>query len=118
MYLLMSLKLFIEKLNSSPELVEFDETMSIIADGYSYNPVSFKNGDVINKAGENDGSCKLLYFAKVHHLSKQQTLACFGKYYRQDVLTNPTGKDHQNIRNFMQSGWHGVEFYGVPLVEK
>jgi hypothetical protein len=36
-------------------------------------------------------------------------LACFGAYYRNDVLGNPEGSDHGNIRNFMESGWAGVK---------
>jgi hypothetical protein len=35
-------------------------------------------------------------------------LACFGTYYRDDVLANPEGSDHGNIRNFMKTGWAGV----------
>jgi hypothetical protein len=37
-------------------------------------------------------------------------LACFGSYYRKDVLENPNGTDHQNIRNFMNRGWEGISF--------
>jgi len=49
-------------------------------------------------------------------LDAQQTLACFGDYYRVDVLQNPEGVDHQNIRNFMTYGWDGVAFKGEALV--
>ena len=40
-------------------------------------------------------------------LSKEETLALFGGYYR-DVVATPEGDDHPNIRNFMKSGWDGV----------
>ena len=40
-------------------------------------------------------------------LSKEETLALFGGYYR-DVVATPEGDDHPNIRNFMKSGWEGV----------
>jgi len=42
-------------------------------------------------------------------------LALFGDYYRSDVLKNPEGSDHQNIRNFMHKGWAGVTFKGEAL---
>ena len=114
----MSLEDFLNKLNTSPDLIDFTDTMSVIDAFYTYSPTAFNNGEVHNSAGENEGSCKLFYFAKLQQLSKQQTLACFGDYYRQDVLNNPAGDDHQNIRSFMQSGWEGVEFQGEVLVKQ
>ena len=42
----------------------------------------------------------------------------WGQYYR-DVLKNPDGDDHQNIRNFMKYGWEGVPFEnGIALTRK
>ncbi len=114
----MQLDDFLQKLIADPNSIEFEDTMSIIEKYYNYSPVSFINGDVINQAGENEGSCKLLYFAQINKLSEQQTLSCFGRYYRIDVLNNPLGEDHQNIRNFMQTGWDGITFQGQALVNK
>jgi hypothetical protein len=54
----------------------------------------------------------------LNRLSEQQMLACFGAYYRDDVLKNPDGTDHQNIRNFMKTGWAGVAFDSMPLRAK
>lgn len=51
-------------------------------------------------------------------MSKDETLALFGDFYRVDVLGNPNGEDHQNIRNFMQFGWDGIEFMGEALMKK
>jgi len=48
-------------------------------------------------------------------LTNEQTLALFGRYYREDVLGNPNGNDHANIRNFMQTGAQGVRFEKFPL---
>jgi len=42
-------------------------------------------------------------------------LACFGRYYFEDVLQNPQGNDHGNIRNFIKTTWQGVEFHSVAL---
>ena len=71
-----------------------------------------------NEAGENNGSCKLFAFASAHKFSEQQTLNCFAQYYRDDVLNDPKGDSHQNIRNFMKFGWDGIKFYGTALVKK
>ncbi|MEB2777756.1 HopJ type III effector protein [Algoriphagus sp. D3-2-R+10] len=60
----------------------------------------------------------MFYFAKPHGLSPSETLVLFGDFHRKDVLENPDGSDHQNIRNFMQAGWEGIEFDGEVLVGK
>ena len=111
----MNLETFLQKLNQSPEQIEFEEAMAVIEDNYTFNPTAFRNGSLANEAGQNSGSCKIFAFAQLNGLSPQQTLACFGRYYRMDVLQHPDGTDHQNIRNFIQTGWSGIEFDGQPL---
>ncbi|HEY0666266.1 MAG TPA: HopJ type III effector protein [Gallionella sp.] len=111
----MKLSAFLRHLDTSPELVTFDDTMALIDSLYEYTPTRFRNGALVNEAGQNNGSCKLFAFAGLHGLSQQQTLNCFGAYYRDDVLKHPAGTDHQNIRNFIKSGWEGVEFDGSAL---
>lgn len=108
----------LEKLKSSPEAVEFEEVISAIAGQYDYSATTFTNGDTVNEAGSNEGSCKIFAFAKLSGLSELQTLACFGQYYRNDVLKNPDGSDHANIRNFMQQGWAGITFEQDALKAK
>ncbi|MCV6609903.1 MAG: HopJ type III effector protein [Amphritea sp.] len=105
----MELNTFIEQLGSNNSL-DFEDTMAIIEANYSYTPVSFSNGDQHNEAGTNEGSCKIFAFAQLNQLSVEQTLACFGRFYRDDVLKNPEGTDHGNIRNFIKHGWEGVRF--------
>jgi len=114
----MNLNDFLKKLNDDPATVTFDDTMAVIAAHYDFTPAAFTNGDTRNEAGQNSGSCKLFAFAMLNKLSKEQTLACFGAYYRDDVLKNPQGSDHQNIRNFMKHGWDGVKFDSMPLAPK
>lgn len=114
----MTLSDFLKKLKESPESVDFSDTISVIDDNYSYHATAFNNGDLCNKAGENDGSCKILAFACLQGLSEKQTLACFGSYYRDDVLKHPDGDNHRNIRQFMKTGWEGVSFRSSPLVVK
>ncbi|MCG8378457.1 MAG: HopJ type III effector protein [Proteobacteria bacterium] len=111
----MDLENFLEKLDTNPETIEFDETMTVIDSNYVYTPTTFQNGGQHNNAGENEGSCKIFAFAKLHNLTREQTLHCFGKYYRDDVLGNPEGESHQNIRQFIKSGWDGIKFNDAPL---
>lgn len=114
----MEIKSFLKKLNETPELVAFDETMAVVDAHYDFTPTAFQNGETLNAAGQNNGSCKLFSFARLQQLTPQQTLHCFGAYYREDVLKHPEGTDHQNIRNFVKYGWNGIEFGGQALTPK
>jgi hypothetical protein len=111
----MNLDTFLGKLSTDATSVTFDDTMAAIASTYDFTPTAFTVGTVHNEAGQNSRSCQLFAFAKLQGLTKEQTLACYGAYYRDDVLKNPDGTDHQNIRNFMKHGWDGVRFEGEPL---
>jgi len=105
---------FLNRIKTSPETIGFNETIAVIDAHYEFTPTTFKNGDVINDAGKNSGSCKLFAFAKLNDLTQEQTLYCFGNFYK-EVLNTPQGNDHQNIRNFMKTGWEGVKYEGAPL---
>ena len=111
----MNLRALLDRLDQSPDTVEFSNTIAVIDALYEFTPTTFKNGGLLNEAGKNSGSCKIFSFALLHGLSQQQTLYCFGAYYREDVLRNPAGTDHWNIRNFMKTGWAGVAFDSVAL---
>lgn len=110
-----SLADFLVKIKQQQPTIEFEQVMQVIEDNYHYQPTLFTNGELVNEMGTNEGSCKIFYFAQLNKLSSQQTLACFGRYYREDVLNNPEGNDHGNIRNFMQTGWQGIEFKSAAL---
>jgi hypothetical protein len=110
----MPLNAFIEKIQHG-EAISFGDTISVITEHYHYCPVKFTNGTLVNEAGTNEGSCKIFAFAKLHQLTEPQTLNLFGDYYREDVLKNPEGSNHQNIRNFMREGWAGMQFDENPL---
>ena len=110
-----SLADLISQLGENADTVSFEQVMKVISENYSYTPSTFNNGDLLNEAGTNEGSCKIFYFAKLNGLTEQQTLACFGRYYRDDVVKNPQGSDHGNIRNFIKNGWNKVEFNSVAL---
>lgn len=109
---------FLEKLNTTPDSISFQDTMSIIDSYYNFTPTEFKNGDLLNQQDQNNGSCKIFSFAQLNTINEEQTLHCFGDYYRKDVLENPQGDDHQNIRNFMKNGWAGISFTDAALTEK
>ena len=115
-------KELLELLKTQPEKIGFDDLISVVEKNYSYTPTAFINGKemliVSNDAGKNEGSCKVFGFAKLHQLSVEQSLHCFGDFYRKDVLENPKGNDHQNIRAFIQHGWEGIKFDGAPLTAK
>lgn len=109
---------FLSKLRSNPESIAFTDTIEVIDSNYNFTPVRFTNGTAVNEAGTNSGSCKLFSFAKLQRLSKEETLACFGDYYRVDVLQHPDAINHANIRNFMATGWEGIRFDAEALQPK
>ena len=114
----MTIENYLEKLQTTPNEMDFNELMGLIETHYEFTETAFDNANLHNNAGENSGSCKLFSFAKLQGLNEADTLACFGNYYRDDVLQNPDGDDHQNIRNFINSGWSGISFDGVALQKK
>ena len=117
----MTLTNFLQKAKNN-EHVSFDETIAVITENYEYTPSEFKNGltnkQLFNAAGSNEGSCKIFSFAQINQLNPQQTLGLFGDYYRKEVLDDPTGTGHQNIRNFIQYGWEGINFTQQALKAK
>ncbi len=116
------LLLLINKIKDSTQAIEFDEVINAINDNYIYTPRLFKNGKtddcITNQAQENEGSCKIFSFAQLHQLTEFQTLNCFGKYYRDEVLNYPDKTNHANIRTFMKYGWDHIQFDGDALTEK
>ena len=105
-----TLNYFLAQLTHRPDTIEFTDTIAIIDEHYTFTPTAFNNGNIVNKANQNNASCKIFSFGLLNKLNPEQTLACFGVYYRDDVLQNPNANDHQNIRNFMVSGWQAVQF--------
>lgn len=111
----MIIQQFLTKLKSNPTSINFADTMQVIEDNYNFTPTTFTNGDIQNKAGENSGSCKLFAFAVLQKLRKEEVLFCFGEHYK-NVLEDANGDSHQNIRNFMRSGFDGLSFDDEALV--
>ena len=115
----MTVEELIHKIKTAPDALDFTEVITTIDNTYHYTPARLSNGTgskrIINPAGSNEGSCKIFAFGRLNKLTEQQTLACFGSYYREDVLQHPGNEDHANIRNFMASGWEGIDFESEAL---
>ncbi|MGN0002824.1 MAG: HopJ type III effector protein [Sphingobacterium composti] len=101
----------------SAKQIFFLDVLAFIEANYNYTPSAFKNGNQQNAATENQGSARVLFFAKINNLSKEDTLSLFAEHY-DAVLNSPEGNDHQNIRQFMANGWDAVSFDNAVLFEK
>lgn len=132
----------------APQEIGFQLVMDAVSELYEVKEVPFRVGDVVSAPGQNMGSAKVFSFASISKLDKEATLNLFGDYYRVDVckafsrtrhvravvlppfttlplglcgqvLENPEGSDHANIRAFMKGGWDAVEFpEGLALTAK
>lgn len=111
----MSLQEFFYKVDSKK--IIFTEVINYIEENYTYTPSAFSNGTQNNAADQNQGSAKVLAFAKLNKLDKNQTLQLFAEHYSA-VLNSPNNEDHQNIRQFMINDWEGVSFENTVLVRK
>lgn len=96
---------------------KFTDVIAYIEARYNHTPTAFKNGQQANAATENQGSAKVFSFAQLNHLNQTQTLNLFAEHYAA-VLATPEGTDHQNIRQFMQQGWNGIQFEGQALTAR
>ncbi|AUC16766.1 type III effector [Tenacibaculum sp. SZ-18] len=112
----MTISEFKNKLQNEVATIDFKETIELIEGNYNFTPSAFKNGELENQSTENQGSCKVFSFAIQEGLSKEETLACFGQYYI-EVVNDPKGIGHQNIRNFMKTGFEGLSFENEVLTE-
>lgn len=115
---MLTIETYIQKIKQNPTSIVFADTIAVIEENYNFTPTAFQNGTQHNAAGENSGSCKLFSFAKIQNLTQEETLACFGSIYFDEVFNDPNGTNHQNIRNFMKTGWDGIQFEGSALVLK
>ena len=64
------LKVFIAKLKTAPELIQFNEVIATIDAHYDYSPTRFTNGSVVNESASNEGSCKIFAFAQLNNLDE------------------------------------------------
>ena len=117
----MSVEAFLQRIKAG-EKVSFRETIDTIEAHFDYTPVHFTNGlgdnPVVNPPGTNEGSCRIFSLGQRYRLTEEETLALFGELYWRDVLGNPSGEDHSNIRTFIEHGWAGIRFEKEALALK
>lgn len=99
--------------------LEFQDVMAVLRRHYEFTPTAFTTGkgtavQVDNPATANQASCLLLAAARRLGLDRDATLRLYGEHYR-DVLADPGGTAHGNIRAFMANGWEGVVLGADPL---
>lgn len=111
----MDLSTFLDKLRTNPGSVKIDEALSTIEQAYEVTPTGFTLGGVRFEMPQSKRSCQIYAFGQLNQLTKEQTLACFGDYYHQDVQMNPAGNDHLVIRLFVAHGWEGLKLDSMPL---
>ena len=95
--------------------LQFEEVLGVIDAVYEYTPAAFTNGATQNEAGQNVGSCKLLGWALLRDLSREEVLRAFGQHYRD---LDPEGTSHPNIRAVMEHGLDKVVFASPPLTRR
>lgn len=111
-------ELFNANVEMDADTLMMEDVIALIDTHYNNQLLEFRNGDMNNAADENEGSAKVLSYAALSQLDKDTTLKLWGQYYR-EVLKDPDGDSHQNIRNFMKTGWEGVPFEnGIALTSK
>ena len=111
----MTLPELLEQLRT--ESADFEDTLAWVATHYQYTPTAFSNGETSNAAGQNEGACRVFALGQLEALSPEHTLLLFGRHLR-DVLADPSGSNHANIRQFQRHGWSGVSFAGQVLRKK
>lgn len=111
----MTITELLEKLNTKQ--LQFKDVLAFIEEKYDYSASAFQNGAQKNSESENQGSAKVLSFAKLKNLSEADTLTLFAEHYA-SVLATPEGVDHKNIREFQLNGWKGVSFEKNVLTAK
>lgn len=93
---------------------DFDDTLALVERHFEYQPTAFQNGPLRNEAGENAGSCKVFALGRYCNLPEADTLRLFAQHYAQ-VMDDPAGDSHGNIRQFISTGWSGIQFEDEPL---
>lgn len=96
---------------------KFVDVIAYIEARYTHTATAFQNGQHANAATENQGSAKVFSFAQLNQFNQADTLSLFAEHYAA-VLATPEATDHQNIRQFMQHGWTGIQFDGTALTAK
>ena len=96
----------------------FQNVLDAINANYDFYPTAFGvTKEAPNPAGQNEGACRVLAFAKDQNLDKETALKLFAEHY-QNVLDDPAGDNHQNIRLLMRHGLGEAWFDETALARK
>jgi len=103
-------------MNTEPtQRPRLNATIAGIRSMYDVPPQAFSVGGHENSPGENEGSLAIFGFAKMHNLHNNQVFSMFCEA-GDEVLANPEGTDHPNIRAFIGDNFDGVRFPGGGIV--
>ena len=72
--------MIVEQLKNTPEELAFSNVIAYIDEHYEFTPTKFTNGNTVNEANQNNGSCKVFSFAKINQLSPEETLLCLASF--------------------------------------
>eukprot|EP00957_Ditylum_brightwellii_P054730 4147428-Ditylum_brightwellii.AAC.1 len=67
-------ELFNANLEMSGDDIKFEDVIELIDNNYETQLLEFKNGDILNNQGENEGSAKVLSYAALANMDKETTL--------------------------------------------
>jgi hypothetical protein len=74
-------ELFNSNVEMSADDLKFQEVMDIINTHYEVGLLEFKNGDIVNKQGENEGSAMVLSYGALSGMDKETTLKVSQKFH-------------------------------------
>jgi len=67
----MTLNDYLKNLAENPKSIQFTDTIAVIEANYTFTACDFNNHGLLSSASENNGSCKIFAFAKLHQLSNK-----------------------------------------------
>ena len=67
-------EVFNANVEMSGDELTYEEVIEMIDENYESGLIEFKNGDMVNKQGENEGSSKILSYAALSGMDKETTL--------------------------------------------
>ena len=65
-----NITIFLNRLRTTPEDIQFADVIALIDAHYDYTPTAFVDS-ATNQTSENQGSAKVFSFARLHELNKQ-----------------------------------------------
>mgnify|MGYP002715060916 CR=1 FL=1 len=81
----------------------FSETLAFVAEHYDYQPSAFRNGDVENAAGQNEGSCKTLGLALLEGLSQGELVRAADAVVKDAILEGASKVSPDALRDALQN---------------